>query len=253
MKVSIITVCYNSEKTIKETLISVDSQNYLDYEHIIIDGKSTDNTLALIGQHTSPKRMVLSEPDKGIYDAMNKGLCMATGDIIGFLNSDDKYYNSFSLLDIVNSFTDTGITCVWGNLVIIDPKTNRLLRDWVSSSYSFKKIQYGWMPPHPTFYVRSDFQKKIGFFNLRYNLSSDYDFMLRCIINKDFMGNFINKYLIKMNSGGASSKSMVGYIKNNLMVLNSLRDNNINFIAIFLILTKIVPKIINIVKNKIIK
>jgi glycosyltransferase len=253
MKVSIITVCYNSGKTIKDTLNSVSSQSYHDYEHIIIDGKSVDNTLALIDQYKSPKSIVLSESDAGIYDAMNKGLRISTGDIVGFLNSDDRYHNSSSLSDIVNSFSHANINCVWGNLLIIDRKTNRVVRDWISSSYSFNKIKYGWMPPHPTFYIRSNFQKKIGFFNLKYKLSSDYDFMLRCITSKDFVGNFINKYLITMNSGGASAKSIVGYIKNNIMVVHSLRGNNINFNIIVFILTKVVPKLINIVKYKIIK
>jgi len=251
MKVSIITVCFNSENTIQDTLVSVDSQSYVNYEHIIIDGKSTDNTLEIVKNHNSFNRVIISESDLGIYDAMNKGLRIATGDIIGFLNSDDIYYNSHSLSDIVSNFYDLRINCVWGNLVIVDIKFNRVVRRWLGSSYSAKKIKFGWMPPHPTFYIRSNFQKKIGFFNLKYNLSADYDFMLRCIIDNDFIGNFINKYIIKMGSGGASTRSISGYIKNNIMVIQSLRDNNIIFNPIIFIASKILPKFINIIKNKI--
>lgn len=212
MKVSIITVTFNSEATIKDTLLSVKGQSYKDIEHIIIDGASVDNTINVLKQngHTGP---LLSEPDKGIYDAMNKGIKMATGDIIGILNSDDFYPDNGVIEKVVNSFASGDCDGVYGDLMYVDAQfVNKILRKWIAGIYNRKLFYKGWMPPHPTFFVRKEIYEKYGYFNLNFKTSSDYELLLRFMFLNNIKVKYIPNVLVHMRTGGHSNKS----IKNRL-------------------------------------
>ena len=179
MKVSVITVAYNSGRTIGDTLRSVATQSYANIEHIVVDGGSTDNTLKQVKQNGRHVALLISEPDGGIYDAMNKGLSFATGDIVGFLNSDDVLYDNNAIQHIAAAFFDDTIDAVFGDLVFVDPSdTSKIVRFWKSSPYVQGNCRKGWMPPHPTFYVRTAALKAAGGFCLDYKLAADFELVL---------------------------------------------------------------------------
>jgi glycosyltransferase len=208
MKVSIITTTYNSERTIKDTLASVKQQTYQNVEHIIIDGASKDKTVNLLNLygHQGP---LLSEADNGIYDAMNKGVSMAGGDIIGILNSDDFYSDSKVLDKVIKAFEQTGCDAVYGDLVYVDSKqTNKIVRKWVAGNYNKKFFYKGWMPPHPTVFIRKEVYEKFGLFNLNFKSSSDYELLLRLMFLKNIKVAYIPEVLVHMRTGGQSTKSL---------------------------------------------
>ncbi|MDB5191410.1 MAG: glycosyltransferase [Segetibacter sp.] len=208
MRVSIITVCYNSEATIGRTMRSIQQQSYGNIEHIIVDGSSTDKTLSIIKelQHNGPLK---SEPDKGIYDAMNKGIAMATGDIIGILNSDDYYSDNNVIERIVNTFSASNCNAVYGDLLYVNSKNeSEVLRKWVAGGYDARLFYRGWMPPHPTFFVKREMYEKLGCFNLKLKSSSDYELMLRFLFLHDIKAKYIPQVLVHMQDGGQSNKSL---------------------------------------------
>lgn len=208
MKVSIITVTYNSEATIKDTLLSVKNQNYKDIEHIVVDGKSIDNTISLIHQfgHTGP---LLSEPDKGIYDAMNKGVKMATGDIVGILNSDDFYPQNDVIEKVVNVLKNDDCDAVYGDLMYVDSiQVNKFLRKWIAGDYKKKLFFKGWMPPHPTVFLKKEVYDKYGLFNLNFKTSSDYELLLRFMFLHNIRVKYIPSILVHMRAGGHSNRSL---------------------------------------------
>lgn len=208
MKVSIITATYNSERTIKDTLTSVKQQTYKNLEHIIIDGNSTDKTITLLDLygHQGP---IVSEADNGIYDAMNKGVSMADGEIIGILNSDDFYSNTEVIEKVVKTFEETKCDAVYGDLIYIDGKqSNRVVRRWVAGSYNKNLFYKGWMPPHPTVFIRKEIYEKYGLFNLKFKSSSDYELLLRLMFIKNINVSYIPQVLVHMRTGGQSNKSL---------------------------------------------
>lgn len=208
MKVSIITATYNSERTIKDTLASVRQQTYKDVEHIIIDGASKDRTITLLNLygHQGP---MLSEQDNGIYDAMNKGVAMAGGDIVGILNSDDFYSNNQVIEKVVKAFEVLDCDAVYGDLVFIDSKqTNKVVRKWVAGNYDKKLFYNGWMPPHPTVFIKREVYEKYGLFNLKFKSSSDYELLLRLMVLKNIKVGYIPQVLVHMRTGGQSTKSL---------------------------------------------
>ena len=215
MKVSIITVAYNSENTIEDTIKSVIEQNHSDIEYIIIDGKSTDNTLKIVEKYADKIAVVISEPDKGIYDAMNKGVNLATGDVVGILNSDDFYTSNTIISDIVQCFNkDTD--AVYADLVYVDQKdTNKVTRNWISGVYKQNAFKKGWMPPHPTFFVRKKIYEKYGAYSLKLKSAADYEFMLRVIHKFTIKLNYLPKTIVKMRTGGESNVSLKNRIRAN--------------------------------------
>ena len=229
MKISIITACYNSEETIRETVESVLSQNYDNYEHIIIDGKSKDTTLKIIEEYKDKYKgrlKIISEKDKGLYDAMNKGIKNATGDIIGILNSDDKYANKTVLKDIATALKNKTVDGVYSDLEFRDHETMKVItRIWISKT---GKYQLGWHPPHPTLYLRKEVYERLGNFNLDYPISADNDFMIRMMKNKTKL-EYIPKVLIHMRSGGVSTNGLKGYIRSLKETYRVLKDNNLAF------------------------
>lgn len=208
MKVTIITATYNSSDTVRDTLLSVASQSYRSIEHIVVDGASTDHTIDIVNEFPHVSR-VISEKDNGIYDAMNKGIAMATGDIIGILNSDDFFSDENVVTRIVQAFNQSGCDAVYGDLLFVDRQNvNRIKRVWIAGDYRPTLLYRGWMPPHPTFYVRRHCYEKFGNFNTQFKVAADYDILLRLLLVNRIRVTYIPRVLINMRTGGVSTRSL---------------------------------------------
>tara|TARA_B100000989_G_scaffold298640_1_gene288891 strand:+ start:4211 stop:4969 length:759 start_codon:yes stop_codon:yes gene_type:complete len=249
-KVSIITASYNSEATIKETIESVNIQTYPNIEHIFIDGSSTDKTLSIINSKSKRKKLVISEKDNGIYDAMNKGIELASGDIIGILNSDDIYANKNIISKIIAEFNLKNVDSLFGDLIYT--KTNDLkyiTRFWKSGNFKKNKFLFGWMPPHPTFFVKKSIYLKFGLFNLSFETASDYELMLRLLYKENISTTYMSEVLVKMRSGGKSNKSLYSWLKGNMEDRKAWKINGLRpyFFTLFL---KPLRKITQFVKDQ---
>jgi glycosyltransferase, family 2 len=237
MKVSIVTPTYNSAKTIVDTILSVNKQDYTNIEHIIIDGGSKDNTLELIRNTPNRVKKIISEPDKGIYDAMNKGVALATGDIVGILNSDDFYNSNDVIAKVVKTFQEGEYEGVYGDLEYVDARnTNRVVRYWESKAYKEGLFKKGWHPAHPTFFVKKEVYDKYGNFNLKYKIGADYEIMLRFIEKNRIKVAYIPETLVKMRVGGASNQSIKNIIKANIECYNAWKDNGLSILPFVFIL-----------------
>src|SRR5579871_1013265 len=215
MKISIITATYNSAATIKDTLQCIQKQDYPFIEHIIIDGNSVDETLKIVSEFSHITK-VISEKDNGIYYAMNKGISAATGDVIGILNSDDIYTNDFILSRLAREFADESIDVVYADLQYVKHNDfDKVVRTWKTGSFNKKKFYYGWMPPHPTFFVRKKVYEEIGLFDLSLHSAADYEFMLRALLKYEMPVHYIPEILVKMRAGGVSNATFKNRIKAN--------------------------------------
>jgi len=228
MKISIITVTKNSEGTIRDTLDSINQQSYPDIEHIVVDSKSTDSTLELIDKHGTRVTKLLSENDKSIYDGLNKGINMSSGDIIGFLHSDDTFAHNNVIKNIAYEFQTNNIDAVYGNLDYVSKKnTNKIIRRWVSGEYSRFNLRNGWMPPHPTFYMKRKYYLSLGSFNLKFNISADYESILRYLWKNKLDATYIPDTLVKMKVGGESNRSLTNILKKMIEDRDALKMNKI--------------------------
>jgi glycosyltransferase involved in cell wall biosynthesis len=208
MKVSIITATFNSAKTIANALKSVQQQSYPHVEHIIIDGKSSDETMQIVHSFRHIQKKI-SEKDTGIYDAMNKGIALADGEIIGILNSDDFYPDEYVLQKVVAAFEKHNCDAVYGDLLYVDENnSNKIKRRWISGGYSQKSFLYGWMPPHPAFFVRKHCYQQLGNFNLNLGSAADYELMLRMMVKHQIKTVYLPEILVHMRSGGVSNKNI---------------------------------------------
>lgn len=244
MKVSIITVSYNSEKTIRDTIESVLSQDYSDIEYIVIDGGSTDGTMEIVNQHRGHISRVVSESDRGIYDAMNKGIAIANGDVIGFLNSDDMYVSSSSVSQLMAAINIQGVDAAFADLVVVDAEeTERVVRYYDSSYFSPKKFRFGWMPAHPTFFAKKSAYKMAGDYSLDYQIAADYEMLVRMLYVHQLKYAYIQKPLVKMRRGGASSASLRSNWILNCEIVRACRSNGI-FTTLPIVLLKIPQKLI---------
>lgn len=208
MKVSIITATYNSAATVRDTLESVKQQNYDNIEHIIIDGASKDETLRIVEEYEHVAK-VISEPDKGIYDAMNKGVQQATGEVVGILNSDDFFASSSSVFKIMNTIQTQGVDCVYGDLVYVDEEeTDKIIRYWKSEEYDINNFLKGWQPPHPTFYVKKAVYDQYGLYDLSYKIGADTEFLIRVLNKHRISVAYIPEVLVNMRMGGASNENL---------------------------------------------
>ena len=211
MKISIITVAFNSAATIGQTLDSVQRQDYADVEHIIIDGKSTDATLDIVAGYPSVSR-VLSEPDGGIYDAMNKGVALATGDVVGILNSDDIYADDHILSTIAEAFENQAIDAVYGNISYFRTgEEGRIVRFWRSKPYYARAFENNDVPPHPSLFVRKKVYDDIGGFRTDFKICADNEFMFRMLKLSGYKSLFLDKTIVKMRLGGASTSGLKSY------------------------------------------
>ena len=228
MKISIITVCFNSESTIQDTIRSVSEQSYKNIEYIIIDGKSTDNTLSKIDSYRDKIKHIVSEPDNGIYDAMNKGMRLASGDIIGILNADDYYAYNGVLADVVKTFEDSPVDTCYGDLFYVNASdTQKIVRYWKSGDFYPNNFYHGWMPPHPTFFVRRSIYEKYGLFNLNLGSAADYEIMLRFLLKYNVNAKYIPKTLVHMRAGGVSNASLGSRLKANRMDRKAWKVNGL--------------------------
>mgnify|MGYP006105608339 CR=1 FL=1 len=223
MKISIITPTFNSQKTINENINSILIQNYKNWEQIIIDNLSTDNTLSIIKKFNNHKIKIISEKDKGIFDAINKGILNSTGEIISILHSDDFFFNKDALTNVVNNFLNPEINAVYGNLLYVK-KSNRdkILRYWQSNNFKKGLFFRGWSPPHPSFFVKKKVYEKFGNYQLKFGNSSDFELMFRLLEKNQVSSKYINKVLVTMRYGGASNKNLLNIIKQNLTILKIL-------------------------------
>ena len=201
-KISIITVSYNSDKTIKETIKSVNSQSFVELEHIFIDGKSTDRTVNIIEEYSKRDKVIISQSDNGIYDALNHGVKLARGEIIGILHSDDKFSDLNILKHIYNTFIKYKCDLVWGNVKIFEKDSEELHRLYSARFNALKMFNIGIMPPHPSVFIKADLYKKHGNFNISYKIASDYDLILRLFLAKEIKAKFIDKTIVSMKTGG---------------------------------------------------
>jgi glycosyltransferase involved in cell wall biosynthesis len=225
--VSIITVCYNSAKTIEHTICSVKSQSFGDIQHIVIDGQSSDETLAILEKY--PHLQVISERDQGIYDAMNKGIAMAKGDIIGILNSDDLYFDTTVVGRVVSAF-QSPVNCVYGDLVYVaQTDTKKVVRIWKAGDYHAGSFRFGWMPPHPSFFVRKEVYQKYGVFDLRLPLAADYELMLRLIEKHKVSSLYIPYTFVRMRLGGVSNKNLKNLVRNYQENVAAWKYNNLPY------------------------
>ena len=215
MKISIITATFNSAKTVKDTLESVQAQQYSQVEHIIIDGLSSDDTLPIVHQYSNIA-VVVSEKDSGIYDAMNKGIRLASGEVIGILNSDDMYADSNVLNEVAEIFSDDRVDACYADLQYVEEgDTTKLVRHWKSGHFNKSSFLYGWMPPHPTLFLRRRVYDQVGLFNLSLSTAADYELMLRIFVRHHFNIRYLPRVIVKMRSGGASNASLKRRIKAN--------------------------------------
>lgn len=248
LKISIITVCYNSGKTIEDTFKSVQSQSYKNIEYIVIDGGSKDNTLDLINQYKDIIDYTVSEKDKGLYDAMNKGIERATGDVIGFLNSDDLFCDDLAVEKVMKVFLEnSSLDSVYADIYYVEQNnTSKIVRKWVTGNQ--KKFKYGWHPAHPTFYVKKKIYAQYGGFNLNFRLASDFEIMLRFLEKFNISTKYLPEPLIKMRLGGETNKSMANILKQNKECIKAFKDNGLKVNEIAYPFFRIVPKLFQFLK-----
>lgn len=232
MKISIVTATYNSADTLEVCMDSVLNQTYKNIEYILIDGNSTDGTLELIKSkaQTNPQITWISEPDKGIYDALNKGIAKATGDVIGFVHSDDYLAVEDILHKIAQIFISTQVDGVYGNLHYVQLQNpDVVVRNWKSQAFKKSLLHRGWMPAHPTLFLKRDVYRAFGIFNLDYRIAADYDFVLRIFNQAHLKFHYLPETITKMRVGGESNKSLANLILKTKEDYRAARANNLSF------------------------
>jgi glycosyltransferase involved in cell wall biosynthesis len=228
MKISVITVCFNSVACIADALCSVDMQTWPDLEHVVVDGVSRDTTLDVVHAHPKPWRRVISEPDCGIYDAMNKGLALATGDVVGFLNSDDVLADPLALERVATAFSDPEVDVVYGDLVFVaQSDMTRVVRLWTSRAYTPGLCSRGWMPPHPTLYVRRSVYEKFGNYDLAFPAAADFEMSLRLLDGAKVNSAYIPAIQVRMRMGGQSTRSIANIISGSREVARACRKHGL--------------------------
>lgn len=228
MKISIITVCFNSAETIGHTLRSVREQNYHDVEHIVIDGGSRDKTLDVVAAEGVHVAKLVSERDHGIYDAMNKGIAMATGDVIGFLNADDFYAAPDVLMQVAKVFEERPINACYGDLCYVkQANTQNIVRYWRSSDFKSGLFFSGWCPPHPTFFVRKSIYERFGGFDLDYKIAADMELMIRFLVVHRVKSCYLPRILVKMRMGGTTNRSVRNVIKQNCEIWQAFKKHSL--------------------------
>jgi glycosyltransferase len=244
LKFSIITASYNSQEYIEYALESVAAQKYKNFQHIAVDGLSTDSTLNIL-EKSRVVDVLISEKDAGIYDALNKGIKIANGDVICFLHSDDYYAHSFVLEKVASIFeANPLIDAVYGDLEYVTKKNKHKIRHWKSSTFSSWKLYFGWMPPHPTLFVRRSWYKKVGYFDSRFRISSDYHNILKLFNCREFEAFYLPEILVKMRAGGESNRSLFNIFSKSCEDYKALRDCQFNILSsAFSIVSKNISKL----------
>jgi len=228
MKVSIITVSYNSARTIRETIESVLSQDYPNLEYLVVDGGSTDGTLSILREYADRITSWVSEKDQGMYDAMNKGIAMATGDVIGILNSDDTYMTKHVVSKMIQALTAAQADVVFADLILVDRyRPEKVLRYYDSSNFKPSKFRYGWMPAHPTVFIRKSIYDAVGPFATDYKIAADYEMLIRILAVHAASYCYVAKPIVRMRSGGASTAGWSRNLILNQEIVRACRANGI--------------------------
>ena len=228
LKISVITAVFNNRKTISNSIDSALSQAGVNVELIVIDGGSSDGTLDLLHGYTDRLAVLVSEPDNGIYDALNKGIRQATGEVVGFLHSDDIFESSTVLAKVAAAFRDPAIDAVYGDLVYVrHDDVSQVIRYWKSGPYDDAALSRGWMPPHPTFYVRRSVYGRLGGFDTRYRIAADYDTVLRFLAVGKIRAAYIPEVLVRMRAGGISNRSLKTIVRKSREDMDVLRRNKV--------------------------
>ena len=243
MKISIITTTYNSSAFIADCLKSVNNQTYNNIEHIIIDGASKDNTLEIIKNVPSRIVKIVSEPDKGIYDAMNKGIKLATGDVIGILNSDDFFTSDNVIQSVVDTFHNNNIDALYGDVHFVDPDDlNKCVRYYSSAVFKPTLFRFGFMPAHPSFYMKRECYEKFGLFALDYKIASDYDLLIRYLYKEKIKYKYLKKDFVTMRTGGISTENFYSRVTLNKEIVKACRKYGI-YTNMFMLSLKYLYKI----------
>lgn len=228
MKISIITAVYNREQTVGQAITSVAAQNYKDVEHLIVDGGSSDGTMDKVRSLTHPRIRIISERDDGIYDALNKGVRNATGEVVGLMHSDDFFANDHVLKTVADAFERTGADAVYGDLDYVAANdTTRVIRHWKSKSFTPRMLSQGWMPPHPTLFVRRQAMIDLGLYNTDYRIAADYEAVLRWFGKGELKPVYIPQVLVKMRVGGESNRSLERILRKSREDYRALRSNGV--------------------------
>jgi len=239
MKISIITATCNSQNFIASCLDSISSQTYKNIEHIIVDGKSTDKTLEIINKHPFKPAKVVSEKDRGIYDALNKGIKNATGDIIGFLHSDDIFENEYVIEDLVRAFEKSDGDLVYGNILHVHQEnTKKIFRTWSSLPFRKDLLKEGWMPPHNGLFVRRKIFLKHGVYNINFKIAADYEWILRVFSKDSVKATYIDKLILRQRIGGKSNGSLLKIVQVMIEDYKALRSNQNGLVESVKILTR---------------
>lgn len=248
LKISVVTVCYNSAKTLAKTLQSVCDQSWPHVEHIVIDGGSKDATSEILGRFHSRLAYVVSEPDRGIYDAMNKGIQRATGDIICFLNSDDHYADNAVLSRVATRMQEGGFDAVFGDITFFEASNpDRTIRHYSSASFRPSSLAWGWMPAHPALFIKREIYQQLGRFNPDYRIAGDFEFIARAMTTYPLRYKYIPEIMVKMQTGGVSTNSgFKGRILHNQELLRACRENGIET-NIFKILLRYPKKLLDLI------
>ena len=229
MKVSIITIVYNGSQTIKDAIESVQGQDYDNIEYIVIDGNSTDGTQDIVRSYNGTISKFVSEADNGLYDALNKGIKTATGDVIGLLHADDVYHDTNVITKVVDAFTNHNVDSLYGDLVYVNRKnTSKVVRYWRSGKYQKRNFLKGWMPPHPTFFVKSNILDKYGFYDTELKQAADYELMLRLLYKYDISTFYVPEIFVRMRVGGISNNSLKSRINANREDYQAWVKNNLS-------------------------
>ena len=238
MKVSIITVCFNSSATIRDTIESVLAQDYHDIEYIIVDGGSKDSTMYIVNEYRDQIATIVSEPDKGIYDAMNKGIRLATGDVVGILNSDDFYESTDVLTAVAGKFIqEPDADLIFGDLVFVNPTNlTKITRFYSLHGYSAWKLRFGWMPPHPATFIRKAVYDKYGLYKMDFKIAADYELFVRLLLVNNLRFLKMDKILVRMRSGGASTSGIGSSLILNKEIIHACRENRIYTNMLFLLI-----------------
>ena len=233
--ISIITVSFNSRETITDTIESVAAQTHPRIEHIVVDGASTDGTLEVLQRFRGTLSKVVSEPDEGIYAAMNKGLAMATGDVVGTLNSDDVYVDENVLGIVAEVFQNDAVDVCYGDIFYVEKgDLNRIVRHWKSEPYRPGLFEQGWMPPHPAFFIRRRVLGRVGPFEASYRFAADFDFMLRALHVQQLRSTYLARELVKMRVGGETNSSVMNVLKGNIEAYRSCRKYGLGVSPLFI-------------------
>lgn len=228
MKISIITATWNCAETVGDCLDSVAGQTWPNREHVVIDGASRDATVEVLESRRAQLSVLVSEPDRGIYDALNKGIARAGGDVVGFLHADDVYAGPDVLTRVAEAFVDPSVAAVHGDLQYVrKDDTSQVVRYWKSSPFSHRRLRWGWMPPHPTLYVRREWYERIGGFDTRYRIAADYFSILQLFSQPGFNAAYLPEVLVKMRLGGASNRSLANVVRKSREDLDALRRTGV--------------------------